>query len=299
MYGGKVTLYDILGLSRDAKRDEIVRAYRRLTHELKQESTMPDAQREALLHEAYEVLSDPHRRNFYDASLRKWNLFGNVAGKAKNPRWIGGIGAGIVAFVAALFFSLRGPPGPSALSPQEISAAISRSVGQVQAIEISGRTSPVGIAFAVDNGVMVTTCPVVPPGAQLVVRLGSRVAPAQISIADAELGICKLAVAGAGSWPLTIHGLEPRRGEKVYAATVNAAGDVVLLEGKVKDTVTGTKGKVLEISMPVTTATSGAPLLDTQGRVVGVTSSTDAYGADKRIALPAKWIGEARVRSPR
>ena len=299
MYRGKVTLYDILGVSRDAKRDEIVRAYRRLAHELKQESTMPDEKREALLHEAYEVLSDPHRRNFYDASLRKWNLFGDLAGKSKNPRWIAGIGAGVVAFVAALFFSLRGPSAPPELSPQEISAAISRSVGQVQTIEISGRTSPAGIAFAVAEGVMVTTCPVVPPGAQLAVRLGSRMAPAQISVADGELGICKLAVAGAGSWPLALQGLEPQRGEKVYAATVNAAGDVVLLEGKVKGTVAGTKGKVLEISMPVTPATSGAPLLDTQGRVVGVTSSTDAYGADKRIALPARWIGEARVRSPR
>lgn len=299
MYGGKVTLYDVLGLSRDATREEIVRTYRRLAHDLQQESTMPDPKREALLHEAYEVLSDPHRRAFYDASLRKPQFFGTVAGKAKNPRWIGGIGAGLVALVAALYFSLRGPSGPAPLAPQEIAAAISRSVGQVQVIEMSGRTAPVGVAFAVEAGIMVTTCPVIPPGAQLVVRLGTRAAPAQIALADGELGICKLSVHAAGSWPLVIHGVEPRPGEKVYAANVNAAGDVVLVEGTVKGTVTGSKGNVLEISMPVTPASSGAPVLDAQGRVVGVASSTDAYGAGKRIALPAKWIGDARARSPR
>jgi hypothetical protein len=298
MYGGKVTLYDILEISRNAKRDEIVRAYRRLAHDLQHEGTMPDAKREALLHEAYEVLSDPHRRAFYDASLRRPKFFAAAARQARNPRWIGGIGAGFVALAAALYFSMRGPSGPPPLSPQEIAAAVSRSVGQVQAIEMSGRTSPVGLAFAVEAGVMITTCPVVPPGAQLVVRLGTRAAPAQVALADGELGLCKLSVHAAGSWPLVIYGLAPRPGERVYAPNVDAAGEVVLREGTVTG-VTGPKGNVLEISMPVAPATTGAPLLDTQGRVVGITSSSHAYGSDKHIALPAKWIGEARARSAR
>jgi S1-C subfamily serine protease len=296
MYGGKVTLYDILEISRDAKRDEIVRAYRRLAHDLKQDGTMPDAKREALLHEAYEVLSDPHRRAFYDASLRKPKFFGGAAEKARNPRWIGGLGAGLVVLVAALYFSLRGPSGPQPLATQEILAAASRSVGQLQAIDMSGRASPVGVAFAIDRGVMVSTCPVIPPGAQLVVRLGARAAPAQVAVFDGELGICKLSVQDTGSWPLVLHRTEQRAGDKVYVANVNAAGEVVLREGKVKGSVKGTKGNVIEISLPVAPAASGAPLLDTQGRVVGITSSTDAYGRDKHIALPAKWVGDARAR---
>jgi hypothetical protein len=131
------------------------------------------------------------------------------------------------------------------------------------------------------------------------VRLGTRSAPAQVALSDGELGICKLSVKDTGSWPLVVHRIEQRAGEKVYVANVNPAGEVVLREGTVKGSVTGTKGSVIEISMPVAPAASGAPLLDTQGRVVGVTSSTDAYGRDKHIALPARWVSDARARSPR
>jgi hypothetical protein len=289
MHGGKGTLYDILGVSRDAKRDEIVREYRRRIQALQQESAVPDPRREAMLHEAYEVLCDSHRRAFYDASLRRTSLFAGVGARAKNPRWIGGLGAGLVVLAAALYFALRSPSGPPALSAAEVVAAISRSVGQVQAIEMSGRTTPVGIAFAVDAGSMATACPIVPPGAHLVVRLGARSAPAQISVADEELGVCRLAVAGAGSWPLTVTALEPRPGDRIYAARIAPNGDVVVEQGAVKRAVAGARGKVLELTLPIAAAESGGPILDSQARVVGI-------AAPPNEAWPARWISEARAR---
>jgi hypothetical protein len=289
MSGGKVTHYDVLGVSRDARREEIVRAYRERVQELQQESTMPDAIREAKLHEAYEVLSDSHRRSFYDASLRKKPLFSGASTRARQPRWIAGLGAGLVALVAALYFSLRPPPGPPALPASEVMAAISRSVGQVQAIEMSGRTSAVGMAFAVDSASMVTACPVVPPGAQLLVRLGPRTAPAQVAVADEQLGVCKLAVAGVGSWPLTVTTLEPRVGETIYVARMAANGEVTLAEGKLKGFVSGARGKVMELSIPIGPAEAGSPILDTQARVVGI-------AAPPQGAWPARWVNEARAR---
>jgi hypothetical protein len=289
MYGGKLTLYDVLEVSRNAKLDEITRAYRRKVGDLQQESAMPDPQREALLHEAYEVLTDSHRRAFYAASLRKPKFFGDAARRAQNPRWIAGLGAGLVALAAALYFSLRSPPGPPALTPAEVVAAISRSVGQVQAIEMSGQASAVGTAFAVDAGLMVTRCPVVPPGAQLVVRLGARAAPAQVSVADEELGVCKLSVAGTGSWPLAVTRIEPRAGETIYVARVAANGDVSVAPGAVKEFVSGAQGKVMRLTVPIGAAEAGGPILDSQARVVGIAAPPDG-------AWPSRWIGEARAR---
>jgi hypothetical protein len=289
MPGEKITYYDALGVSPDARREEIERAYRERVRDLQRESTMPDERREAMLHEAYEVLSDSHRRNFYDASLRKTSVFGTAAGKARNPRWIAGLGAGLVVVVAALYFSLRTPAGPPPMAAAEVAAVISRSVGQVQAIEMSGRTSPVGMAFAVDSGSMVTACPVVPPGAQLVVRLGPRTAPAQIAVADEQLGVCKLAVAGVGSWPLTVTTLEPRAGERIYVARMAANGEVALAEGTVKGFVPGALGKVMELSIPIGATEAGSPVLDAQARVVGI-------AAPPRGAWPARWVTEARAR---
>jgi hypothetical protein len=285
----KQTHYDVLEVPRGAKREEIMAAYQRLSRELQQESALPDADREARVQEAYQVLSDPHRRTFYDASLGKKKPAAAASPNVRTQRWIGGIGAGLVLLIAAIYFATRGPSGPAPLSPEEIVAAISRSVGQVQAIEMSGRASPVGIAFADDAGSMVTACPTVAPGAQLVVRLGPRAAPALMSLADEVLGICKLAVAGAGSWPLNITSLEPRAGDRIYIARIGGNGDVTVAAGTIKGMADSAQGKVMQLSIPVAAIEAGSPVLDVQGRVIGI-------AAPPAIARPARWIKDARAR---
>ena len=61
--------YDVLGVPRDAGADEIKRAYRRKARELHPDANPGDAAAEAQFKEvalAYEVLSDPQRRQHYD-----------------------------------------------------------------------------------------------------------------------------------------------------------------------------------------------------------------------------------------
>jgi len=64
-----VDYYQVLGVDRDAKQDEIKRAFRRLARETHPDANPDDAQAERRFREiaqAYEVLGDPQRRAAYD-----------------------------------------------------------------------------------------------------------------------------------------------------------------------------------------------------------------------------------------
>ncbi|MFA9461142.1 DnaJ C-terminal domain-containing protein [Thiohalorhabdus methylotrophus] len=97
--------YGILGVSRDADRDEIKRAYRKLAHKYHPDvSKEPDAEKRFKeVKEAYEVLSDPEKRQAYDQLGSGWQ-----AGQSFEPPpgWEGNFdfrGGGFSAFGAEEF----------------------------------------------------------------------------------------------------------------------------------------------------------------------------------------------------
>ncbi|MGN6173934.1 MAG: DnaJ domain-containing protein, partial [Streptosporangiaceae bacterium] len=100
--------YGILGIRRDAGPDEIKKAYRRLARELHPDVN-PDPQTQERFKEitqAYEVLSDPEKRQMYDLG----------ADPCARPRAAGpgGVGAGFPFsdIMDAFFGTGSGPRGP-------------------------------------------------------------------------------------------------------------------------------------------------------------------------------------------
>ena len=61
-------LYDVIGVSRDATDDEIKKAFRKQARKLHPDvNKSPNAEEELKeLNEAYDVLSDPNKRAYYD-----------------------------------------------------------------------------------------------------------------------------------------------------------------------------------------------------------------------------------------
>jgi len=59
-------MYDVLGLDKDASPDDIKRAYRKLILKLHPDKPTGDAEKFKKVQEAYEVLSDPQKRQNYD-----------------------------------------------------------------------------------------------------------------------------------------------------------------------------------------------------------------------------------------
>lgn len=280
------THYDTLGVAEDASPGEIARAYQRLDAQFDKDTTPPDPRRRARIQKAYEVLFDTARREEYDDSLPA-----RSAAPARRSLVAMGV-AGVAALgVAAYFLAGRmATPETGGRPGQQFRAEVDRSVGRVQAIDIAGNAVTTGMAFTVSEGIMVTACDGLAPGAQIVVLIGTRRAPARISTVDETLGLCKLAVDGAGSWPLAVGGPAPRVGDKVFAPVVNAAGEVALAEGTVKRVAMEGERRIVEASVPAAAGTGGRPLLDAGGRVVAAAlAAAPAAGAVRHVVIESAW----------
>ena len=282
------TYYEMLGIKPNAKHIEVGLAFNRRMAAQRREDAPPDLKGETKLREAFEVLSDLDRRAEYDAKLRAALV------KPAFARGHVSLAAGFIVLVAAgLYWYLRPtePPPVIGKSYQEILNAAIPAVGRLQTVDMSGNGQHAGIAFAVDEGTLVTSCRGLSPNAQLSVALGARVIPARVTLSDDTLGLCKLEVAGAGSWPLSVSAVAAKASDRVYAVQVTPKGDVLLREGHVKVVRSGEKAPVMEISVPLPAQHGGAPLLDIHGRVVAVASmppeSKGAY-----VPIPKTW-GEA------
>lgn len=293
MAAHRESLYDALGVPPDARPVDIVRAYEQLVAEFAKDTTPPDPRREARIREAYQVLSDTERRAEYD---RQRQAPPPPPAFDRRKAWVLGAIAAAAVVAAGYFFLGRGaPPAKAGRTVAEIQADLVPSLGRVESFDISGKATPTGFAFTIANGVMATTCEGLASGAQVVVTIGTRPVPARVSASDEALGLCRLAVDGAGSWPLPL-GAEPKPGDKVYAAGVSGAGEVVLAEGRVKRVFTEGQARIVEAGVPVAAGMGGRPLLDVQGRVVAVAAVSQPGGDARHVTVPADWAASTAAR---
>ena len=278
----KETLYDVLGISRDAKLTDVTRAYNRHKSMVTREDAAPDLKREAKIQEAYETLSDEDRRDAYDKSL--------VVPDRKYASRLRGIAIGIVGVALAggwlLFMRTPAAPVAKARAAADIQNDIAISVARVQSIDMSGQTIPVGEAFAIGENVLVSSCTGVSPTAQLVILIPPRQVPARILSVDEEIGLCRLVAKGTGSRPLVLARTDAKIGDLVYAAKIGEAGKVGLEQSIVKRVAFEPKGKVIDAGAK---APVGAPLLDSQGQLLAVATKTEG----RYVTVPAVWITEA------
>ena len=143
---------------------------------------------------------------------------------------------------------------------------------------------------------MVTSCHRLAPGSQLLVTMLGRKVPATVRSTDEASGLCQLTAPDTGTWPLAFTGVAPQPGERVFSAGIDAKGQVALREGTVKRIVTGPAGKVVETTLDLPRDAAGAPLFDTQGRVVAVALVGDD-GRARQVIPPAAWLGPVTARS--
>ncbi len=324
----KKSLYEILGIAPDANELDVGLAYEKRLQE-RQRSVHHDPNEEALVQQAYEILSHPKRRAAYDAS-RVSAVEREAAAKQSpdlvleetdseppaRPKWlVPAIVAGVVVLVAAFFMLRSGPPAqkappppvaeapppppppPQPQSAAQILAKAVRATGQLLSYDMSGAAVPLGIAASLDPATVITTCHGMAAGSKLVFRQGAEMQSAELLVDDEVLDLCKLAVPGLAAAPLAIANEEPKAGDKVFALGVNSKGAFALTEGTVKQVRMAQNVKVLDLSIPIAPAASGGPVLDAFGRVVGIATTPHRYGAGVNAAISSAWISQMRSRA--
>ena len=297
MASRKENYYEVLGVPRDATQRDIHRAWRKLDAQLQDERTAPDTRRQIRVQEAYDTLSDPQRRAAYDETLRGPKLLGIPGGRDPRKRWTAAIGGVFIALGLAYYFLVaREPLASGSLYPEtdgamEVHTKATVAIGRVSRIDMSGKATQLGVAVAVQEGVMMTPCGGIAPGAQIVVTIPPRAAPGQVLHADESVGLCTLRLHAGGSYPMHLTTQEPRLGERVFAVQLNPQGEATLREAKVERLMPTPAGKVVEVAHPPTTLPDGAPLLHRDGRVFAV-----AMEGRYRM-LNGGWIQRAQAES--
>jgi len=294
MSSRKPTHYEILGIKPGAKHTEVGLAYNRLMAARRKDNAPPDLKTETRLREAFEVLSDLDRRAEYDARLRA-ALVKPAFGKnhaAFAALFLVAVGAGLFWYLRPQILpeTVDAPAAPGKPFQEILDGAIP-AVGRLHAVSLSGQAEPTGVAFTVEEGVAVTSCRGLSPTAVLSINIAPRIIPAKVTHSDEELGLCKLEVPGAGSWPLSVSAVPARQGDRVYATQLSPKGELVLREGRVKSVrpaAADGKAAVVEVSVPLLPQHGGAPLLDIHGRVVAVANMPDGEKG-QYVAVPASW----------
>ena len=284
--------YDVLGVPHDAPLHKIERAYHDFQSRIQGDETVaPDPRRAMLMRVAYETLSDPERRAAYDEQQRSAAAVLARARESRNGRIIGGAALATALVAVGLWLAMRsGPEDGPERDPADIARIAAAAVGRVDGIDLTGVRKPLGVAFAVGQGALATSCKGLGPTSQIVVSFARRDAPARVDNSFTA-GVCRLSAEGLGSWPLEIAKGGAHSGQKAYVAHVDATGGVRLAETRVRRSY-GEEG-LTKIEVEGPKAPPGAPLLDTQGRVLGVAAETGRY-----TQLPPQWLAEMRAPPP-
>jgi len=151
---------------------------------------------------------------------------------------------------------------------------------------------------------VVTNCHVIDAASRIAVVVDKRQYVASVRYANTARDLCQLQVAGLRAHAVKIASATPRIGQRVYAIGNPEGLERTLSEGlisSIRDQGNGTR--MLQTTVPITHGSSGGGLFDSDGRLVGITTS-GMGAADLNFAIPAEAIaqlpasGKPRVDAP-
>jgi S1-C subfamily serine protease len=329
----KKTLYEILEVPPDADGARIDTAFRRLAAQMVADA---DDNRQVLLKEAHDVLSNPRQRAAYDATLARLAVApapeaeapaanaDSTAADAPASRasavralWIVGL---LVLLAAGLWLLQRdaapepvsaAAPPPDAAAPavepvaapsagrsaDELFALLAPRVAQLLVADEKGLPLRSGSGVVVEGPAIVTTCRVTRGSAQVRARIGGRLLDARLELADELLDLCRLAVPELAAAPVPLGSATTLRpGQKVFGLGSPRGQGLGIAEGLFLDFRDTGAGSHVRSTVPIGPGSSGGGLFDAAGRLVGILSFRPELDRDFALAIPADRIARIEDR---
>lgn len=176
--------------------------------------------------------------------------------------------------------------------------------------DANGQPLSLGSGFLVADGVIATNHHVVEGAAGgYVKRVGESNKQDIRGIVADDVGrdLALLSVAAPGGKPLPLgDSASVSVGDKVYAAGNPRGLEGTFSEGIISGVRTVGSDSVLQITAPISPGSSGGPVLDSEGRVVGVAAVTFTGGQNLNFAIPSAYVrallsraGEPRPLAPK
>ncbi len=175
---------------------------------------------------------------------------------------------------------------------------MSRSTARITVHDVSGRAVGLGSGVVTGIGTVITNCHVATAGGSLTVKVGSEQFSASVEVADEEYDLCRLSVTGLTAPAVTIGTADSlKTGQKVFAIGSPQGLELTISDGIVSGMRDLPQGRVIQTTAPISPGSSGGPLFDAYGRLVGIMTFQHRSGQNLNFAVPADWIANIRSRS--
>jgi serine protease Do len=330
----KRTLYEVLGVDREASAEEIAAAYGKRLEELKA-APSHDNSALALARDARDILSDTYQRTAYDASLvrpaaptsppEQDEPAVTSAVWLRRRKWP--VAAAVLLLICIAWLATHrtssrihkapektaaeepaAAPAPSqeetpaaesvARSPKDVFNEVSSSVVRVQVMDASSHLVDSVSGIVIAPGVVITNCHVAVRGTTLGVKMRNEILPASVQIADEQLNLCRLSVPGLDAPPVTMGSVwSLRAGQRVLAIGAPIGLEASMRDGMVSALAQVEHGTVISTTAPISPGWTGGGLFDLSGHLVGITTYHHRYGQNLNVALPADWIQQMQARA--
>lgn len=211
---------------------------------------------------------------------RKWRSLGLV----------GWIALAVVVIAGLVFMGVEWPSFGNSVQPpmsvQDISRVASRDVVLIHAFDSEGHERGVGIGFFVaSDGTTVTNYDVIRGASRASAEFGSGISADVLGVIayDPKRNIAIIRVAARPKPTVELGDSdEVKIGENLIVLGSAMDSQNALSEG----VVNGMRNGVIQINNPIAPGSSGGPVFDSQGRVIGMATAAENSG----FVVPIDWV---------